>query len=47
MSLFSGGRFDRSYNKRYEPAQFSVPAPTRKVAGRSFYLTPGRHLSKS
>lgn len=47
MSLFSGGRFDRNYNKRYEPAQFSVPAPTRKVAGRSFYLTPGHHLSES
>lgn len=33
MSLYSGGTFDKNYNKRFEPVQFFVPAPTRKVAG--------------
>lgn len=32
MSLYSGGTFDRNYNKRFEPVNFSVPALTKKVA---------------
>lgn len=31
MSLYSGGTFDKNYNKRYEPIKFSVPASTKKV----------------
>lgn len=38
MPLYGGGRFDRNYNKRYEPVKFSVPAPTKKV-GREGFLS--------
>uniref|UniRef100_A0A3Q3LRG8 Si:dkey-256h2.1 n=1 Tax=Mastacembelus armatus TaxID=205130 RepID=A0A3Q3LRG8_9TELE len=31
MSLFSGGTFDKNYNKRYQPIKFPVPASTKKV----------------
>lgn len=31
MSLYSGGTFDKNYNKRYQPIKFSVPASTKKV----------------
>uniref|UniRef100_H3C439 Si:dkey-256h2.1 n=1 Tax=Tetraodon nigroviridis TaxID=99883 RepID=H3C439_TETNG len=31
MPLYSGGTFDRNYNKRLEPVRFSVPAPAQKV----------------
>uniref|UniRef100_A0A8C2WH22 Si:dkey-256h2.1 n=1 Tax=Cyclopterus lumpus TaxID=8103 RepID=A0A8C2WH22_CYCLU len=29
--LYSGGTFDKNYNKRYRPTEVSVPASTRKV----------------
>lgn len=32
MSLYSGGTFDKNYNRRYQPIKFSVPASTKKVA---------------
>ncbi|KAM8734039.1 uncharacterized protein AB9X84_022967 [Acanthopagrus schlegelii] len=31
MSLYSGGTFDKNYNKRYQPIKFSMPASTKKV----------------
>ncbi|XP_018541098.1 uncharacterized protein si:dkey-256h2.1 [Lates calcarifer] len=31
MSLYSGGTFDKNYNKRFQPIKFSVPASTKKV----------------
>ncbi|KAM9353841.1 uncharacterized protein ABDE67_006235 [Symphorus nematophorus] len=31
MSLYSGGTFDKNYNKRYQPIKFPIPAPTKKV----------------
>lgn len=31
MSLYSGGTFDKNYNKRYQPIKFSIPASTKKV----------------
>ncbi|XP_029360751.1 uncharacterized protein LOC115045283 [Echeneis naucrates] len=31
MSLYSGGTFDKNYNKRYQPIKFPVPASTKKV----------------
>ncbi|XP_041798340.1 uncharacterized protein si:dkey-256h2.1 isoform X2 [Chelmon rostratus] len=31
MPLYSGGTFDKNYNKRYQPIKFSVPASTKKV----------------
>ncbi|KAM3872992.1 uncharacterized protein ACN63O_001979 [Diretmus argenteus] len=31
MSLYSGGTFDKNYNKRFQPIGFSVPASTKKV----------------
>lgn len=31
MSLYSGGTFDKNYNKRYQPIKFSVPASAGKV----------------
>ncbi|XP_029593250.1 uncharacterized protein si:dkey-256h2.1 [Salmo trutta] len=31
MSLYSGGTFDKEYNKRYQPIKFTVPASTKKV----------------
>ncbi|XP_017284069.1 uncharacterized protein si:dkey-256h2.1 isoform X2 [Kryptolebias marmoratus] len=31
MSLYSGGTFDKNYNKRYSPVKFPVPPPTKKV----------------
>ncbi|KAK2809769.1 hypothetical protein Q5P01_000494 [Channa striata] len=31
MSLYSGGNFDKNYNKGFQPMKFSVPASTRKV----------------
>ncbi|XP_072249772.1 uncharacterized protein [Leuresthes tenuis] len=31
MSLYSGGTFDRNYNKRYQPVKFPVPSLTKKV----------------
>lgn len=31
MPLFSGGTFDRNYNKRYQPIKFNVPPSTKKV----------------
>uniref|UniRef100_UPI003AAB2C9B uncharacterized protein isoform X1 n=1 Tax=Centroberyx gerrardi TaxID=166262 RepID=UPI003AAB2C9B len=31
MSLYSGGTFDKNYNKRYQPIKFLVPASTKKV----------------
>ncbi|KAM9851498.1 uncharacterized protein ACBR49_004675 [Aulostomus maculatus] len=31
MSLYSGGTFDKSYNEKYLPVKFPVPASTKKV----------------
>ncbi|KAG7216467.1 hypothetical protein INR49_001953 [Caranx melampygus] len=31
MSLYSGGTFNKTYNKRYQPIKFPVPASTKKV----------------
>lgn len=31
MSLYSGGTFDKNYNKQYQPIKFSIPASTKKV----------------
>ncbi|KAF7661228.1 hypothetical protein LDENG_00266700 [Lucifuga dentata] len=31
MSLYSGGTFDKNYNKRYQPIKFSIPISTKKV----------------
>ncbi|XP_044064160.1 uncharacterized protein si:dkey-256h2.1 [Siniperca chuatsi] len=31
MSLYSGGTFDKNYNKRFQPIKFPVPASTKKV----------------
>uniref|UniRef100_A0A667XXJ3 Si:dkey-256h2.1 n=1 Tax=Myripristis murdjan TaxID=586833 RepID=A0A667XXJ3_9TELE len=31
MPLYSGGTFDKNYNKRYRPVKFSVPASTKQV----------------
>ncbi|XP_030013151.1 uncharacterized protein LOC115435096 isoform X2 [Sphaeramia orbicularis] len=31
MPLYSGGTFDKNYNKRYQPIKFPVPVSTRKV----------------
>ncbi|XP_062321333.1 uncharacterized protein si:dkey-256h2.1 [Osmerus eperlanus] len=31
LSLYRGGTFDKSYNKKYEPIKFTVPASTKKV----------------
>ncbi|XP_047217316.1 uncharacterized protein si:dkey-256h2.1 isoform X2 [Girardinichthys multiradiatus] len=31
MSLYSGGTFDKSYNKRYQPMKFPIPSSTKKV----------------
>ncbi|XP_039972563.1 uncharacterized protein si:dkey-256h2.1 [Xiphias gladius] len=31
MSLYSGGTFDKNYNKKYQPIKFPVPASTKKV----------------
>ncbi|KAM3614499.1 uncharacterized protein V6R79_015453 [Siganus canaliculatus] len=31
MSLYSGGTFDKNYNKRYKPVKFSVPPSAQKV----------------
>ncbi|XP_070823210.1 uncharacterized protein [Chaetodon trifascialis] len=31
MQLYSGGTFDKNYNKRYQPITFSVPASAKKV----------------
>ncbi|XP_054637343.1 uncharacterized protein si:dkey-256h2.1 isoform X2 [Dunckerocampus dactyliophorus] len=31
MSLYSGGTFNKTYNKRYLPIKFPVPASTKKV----------------
>ncbi|TKS82579.1 hypothetical protein D9C73_016688 [Collichthys lucidus] len=31
MPLYSGGTFDKNYNKKYQPIKFSVPASARKV----------------
>lgn len=31
MSLYSGGTFDKEYNKRSQPIKFTVPASTKKV----------------
>ncbi|XP_062277932.1 uncharacterized protein si:dkey-256h2.1 [Scomber scombrus] len=30
-SLYSGGTFDKNYNKQYQPIKFSIPASTKKV----------------
>ncbi|MED6234930.1 hypothetical protein ATANTOWER_008686 [Ataeniobius toweri] len=30
-SLYSGGTFDKSYNKRYQPTKFPIPSSTKKV----------------
>lgn len=30
-SLYSGGTFDKNYNKRYQPIKISIPPSTRKV----------------
>ncbi|KAM6910480.1 uncharacterized protein FYW49_012420 [Xenentodon cancila] len=30
-SLFSGGTFDKNYNKRYRPVKFPIPPSTKKV----------------
>ncbi|KAM6994372.1 uncharacterized protein LKV04_006787 [Tautogolabrus adspersus] len=31
MPLYSGGTFDKNYNKRFKPIKFSVPMSTKKV----------------
>nr|XP_046256436.1 uncharacterized protein si:dkey-256h2.1 isoform X2 [Scatophagus argus] len=31
MSLYSGGTFDKNYNKRYQPIKFHIPASVKKV----------------
>lgn len=31
MPLYSGGTFDKNYNKRYQPIKFPVPVSTKKV----------------
>lgn len=31
MPLYSGGTFDKNYNKRYQPIKFPIPASTKKV----------------
>ncbi|KAF3692333.1 hypothetical protein EXN66_Car008009 [Channa argus] len=31
MSLYSGGTFDKNYNRKFQPIKFSVPASTKKV----------------
>ncbi|XP_041648683.1 uncharacterized protein si:dkey-256h2.1 isoform X2 [Cheilinus undulatus] len=31
MPLYSGGTFDKNYNKRFKPIKFSVPTSTKKV----------------
>ncbi|KAK2845044.1 hypothetical protein Q5P01_011703 [Channa striata] len=31
MSLYSGGTFDKNYNRRFQPIKFPVPASTKKV----------------
>ncbi|KAL0984814.1 hypothetical protein UPYG_G00147310 [Umbra pygmaea] len=31
MSLYSGGTFDKDYNKRFQPIKFTVPASAKKV----------------
>ncbi|KAG8009787.1 hypothetical protein GBF38_013819, partial [Nibea albiflora] len=31
MPLYSGGTFDKNYNKKYQPIKFSVPASAKKV----------------
>ncbi|XP_061530766.1 uncharacterized protein si:dkey-256h2.1 isoform X2 [Phycodurus eques] len=31
MSLYDGGTFDKTYNRRYPPIEFPVPASTKKV----------------
>ncbi|XP_008297579.1 uncharacterized protein LOC103370331 [Stegastes partitus] len=31
VPLYSGGTFDKDYNKRYQPIKFSVPTSTKKV----------------
>ncbi|XP_012731467.2 uncharacterized protein si:dkey-256h2.1 isoform X2 [Fundulus heteroclitus] len=30
-SMYSGGTFDKNYNKRYQPTKFPVPSSTKKV----------------
>lgn len=30
-SLYSGGTFDKNYNKRYQPLKFPIPSSTKKV----------------
>ncbi|KAM9310513.1 uncharacterized protein KZ484_026388 isoform 2-T2 [Pholidichthys leucotaenia] len=30
-SLYHGGRFDKNYNKRFQPIKFSIPVSTKKV----------------
>ena len=32
VKLFSGGKFDKGYNKKYKPKEFIVPASAKKVA---------------
>ncbi|XP_072365171.1 uncharacterized protein [Scyliorhinus torazame] len=42
LQLFTGGIFDRNYNKKYQPLTFSVPSSTKKV---EFYAVITGHGS--
>lgn len=37
MPLFSGGTFDKKYNKKYQPIKFPVPASTKKVTRMTLF----------